>query len=263
MNFTRIPPAWLLPVGVDGPLWEYTHTSRLAAEEDAYFADHPLFEADARALERQFREPGRLVDLGCGAGRHSLSFAARGFSVTAVDMARPMLEMVDRKARERGLELTTVQSNLCQLSCFADGHFDYALSMFSTLGMIRGREPRRHALAEASRILRPSGRLALHAHNFWLNLRDPQGRRWLGSQLWPALFDRANFGDRRMMYRGIADMKVHLYRWGELNRDLRRAGFLVEDVLPLDEVSATPMEPPYLLHRFRAGGWIVFARRQS
>ena len=262
MNFTRIPPAWLLPDGIDGPLWEYTHTSRLAAEEDAYFAGHPLFEADARALESQFRDPGCLVDLGCGAGRHSLSFAARGFSVTAVDLARPMLEMVDRKARERGLELTTVQANLCRLSCFPDGYFEYALSMFSTLGMIRGREPRQRALGEASRILRPGGFLALHAHNFWLNIRNPQGRRWLGSQVWPALFDRANLGDRRMNYRGIADMKVHLYRWSELKRELRRVGFRIEHVVPLDEVSATPIEAPFLLHSVRAGGWIVFARRR-
>src|SRR5271167_3465780 len=105
MNFTRVPPAWRLPDGVDGPLWEYTHTSRLAAEEDAYFADHPLFQADQRALDDRFVAPGRLIDLGCGAGRHALRFAARGFAVTAVDLSRPMLEMVDSKARAEEVEL--------------------------------------------------------------------------------------------------------------------------------------------------------------
>ena len=67
MGLARVPPAWRLPQGVDAPLWEYTHTSRLAAEEDAYFANHPLFQADERALDERFIEPGRLVDLGCGA----------------------------------------------------------------------------------------------------------------------------------------------------------------------------------------------------
>ena len=156
MNIMRVPPAWRLPQGVDAPLWEYTHTSRLAAEEDAYFANHPLFQADERTVDERFVEPGRLIDLGCGAGRHSLRFARRGFSVTAVDLSRPMLEMVALKAAESGVELTTVQSNLCRLGCFPDQIFDYALSMFSTLGMIRGRESRRRALAEARRILRPA-----------------------------------------------------------------------------------------------------------
>jgi ubiquinone/menaquinone biosynthesis C-methylase UbiE len=262
MSFMRVPPAWRLPDGVDGPLWEYTHTARLAAEEDAYFCDHPLFRADLRALESRFVEPGRVADLGCGAGRHALRFAERGFQVTAVDLSRPMLEVVDVKARELGVELATVQSNLCRLGCFPDHSFDYALSMFSTLGMIRGREPRRRALGEARRILRPGGRIAIHVHNFWLNLRDRQGRRWLFSQVWPALFDRANLGDRRMSYRGIPGMKVHLYGWGELKRELRRAGLTIQEVLPLDEVSSSEIDAPWFLHCLRAGGWIVFAVRR-
>jgi ubiquinone/menaquinone biosynthesis C-methylase UbiE len=259
MRFTRVPPSWRLPEGIDPPLWEYTHTARLAAEEDAYFADHPLFQADELALKDRFTERGLLVDLGCGAGRHALGFAARGFAVTAVDLSRPMLEIVSAKAAERQIELATVQSNLCKLSCFPDEVFDYALSMFSTLGMIRGRESRRRALQEARRILRRRGRIAVHVHNFWLNLRNPQGRRWLCSQAWPAFFDRANLGDRRMNYRGIAGMKVHLYRWGEFKRELREAGFKIQEVLPLDEVSAAPIGAPWFAHSLRAGGWIVFA----
>ena len=31
-----------------------------------------------------------------------------------------------------------VKANLCRLACFADGSFTHALSLFSTLGMIRG-----------------------------------------------------------------------------------------------------------------------------
>jgi SAM-dependent methyltransferase len=261
MNFTRVPPTWRLPEGVDSPLWEYTHTPRLAAEEDAYFADHPLFRADAQALDAHFVVPGRLVDLGCGTGRHAIRFAGRGFSVVAVDLARPMLEMVASHARLAGVELLGVESNLCRLSCFPDHVFDYAVSMFSTLGMIRGTESRRRALAEAGRIVKPGGRLALHAHNLWLNLRDSQGRAWLRSQVWKALFDRSVVGDRRMNYRGIPGMRVHLYRWGELKRVLRDAGFRIDEVLPLDEISATTIALPWLAHSLRAGGWIVFATR--
>jgi SAM-dependent methyltransferase len=262
MNFARVPPAWRLPDGVDGPLWEYTHTARLAAEEEAYFADHPLFHADAIVLDERFTKLGRLVDLGCGAGRHSLRFARRGFDVTAVDLSRPMLEMVGSQARQRGIKVTTVQSNLCRLGCLPDQTFDYALSMFSTLGMIRGREPRRRALAEARRILRPGGRIALHVHNFWLNLRNSQGRRWLLSQARTALLNPAGIGDRRMTYRGIAGMNVHLYRWGEIKRDLRTAGLQIEEVVPLDEVSAASIPAPWLAHSLRAGGWIIFAARR-
>jgi SAM-dependent methyltransferase len=234
----------------------------LAAEEDAYFADHPLYQADSQALDARFVVPGRLIDLGCGTGRHAIRFAERGFSVAAVDLARPMLEMVGNHARLAGVELLRVESNLCRLSCFPDEVFDYALSMFSTLGMIRGQESRRRALAEASRILKPGGRLALHAHNLWLNLRDSQGRAWLRSQVWQALFNRSLIGDRHMNYRGIPGMRVHLYRWGELKRALGGAAFRIDEVLPLNEISSSTIATPWLLHGFRAGGWIVFATRR-
>ena len=179
MHLARIPPTWRLPDGVDSALWQYTHTPRLAADEDAYFEGHSLFQADKKILDERFTLPGRLVDLGCGAGRHAIRFAARGFSVTAVDLSRSMLHVAGLKAKESGVDLLRVQANLCRLECFPDQSFDYAVSMFSTLGMIRGRASRRRALAEAWRILRPGGQFALHVHNLWLNLRDRQGRRWL------------------------------------------------------------------------------------
>jgi SAM-dependent methyltransferase len=261
MSFPRIPPAWRLPAGVDAPLWVYTQTSRLAAEEDAYFAGHPLFQADARLLEERFEQPGRLADLGCGTARHALRFAQRGFEVTAVDLSLPMLEMARCKARSAGINLALIQANVCCLGCIPDGVFDYALLMFSTLGMIRGAQPRRHALDEAARILRRGGRIALHAHNIWVNLRDGQGRVWLLGQAPRAVLRRGDVGDRRMDYRGISGMRVHLYRWRELKHELRRAGFQIDEAVPLEQVSCEPIRAPWFLHGLRAGGWIVFASR--
>src|SRR5262245_53789581 len=91
MNLDRIPPAWQLPEGVNAALWEYAHTPRLADEEDEYFRNHPLFAADARAVDARFTTPGPLVDLGSGTGRHAIRFASRGFPVVAVELSQAML----------------------------------------------------------------------------------------------------------------------------------------------------------------------------
>jgi SAM-dependent methyltransferase len=264
MSLDRIPPAWRLPEGVNASLWQYTQTSRLAAEEDAYFRDHPLFATDAKFLDTRFLVPGPLVDLGCGTGRHALRFAERGFPVVAVELSQAMLTRMGLKARAieaTGL-LMGVRANLCRLGALPDQSFAYAVSMFSTLGMIRGPAARRQALAEAFRLLRPGGRLALHAHNFYLNLRDPQGRFWLFQQTAKRVLCRPDAGDRTMTYRGISGMQVHLYRWRELRRDLRDTGFHIEEVLALDSVHAQPIAAPWFLPGFRAGGWIVLARRE-
>jgi SAM-dependent methyltransferase len=259
------PPSWRLPEGVNAALWEYAHTPRLAEEEDAYFAGHSLFRFDAEALDARFVEPGPLVDLGCGSGRHALRFARRGFPVVAIDLSHAMLRAVRDRAEEEGgpLPLLPMEANLCRLEALPDATFDYAVSMFSTLGMIRGAAARQRALAEARRILRPGGRLALHAHNVWLNLRNPQGRFWLLGQALKTLLRRPGVGDRRMTYRGIPQMEVHLYTWNELAGSMRSAGLRIDEVVPIDAVHARPIACAGLGHALRAGGWIVFASRSA
>lgn len=263
MDLGPPPPGWKLPEGVNPALWQYAHTPRLADEEDDYFAGHPLFVADAHCLDHRFQVPAPLIDLGCGSGRLSLRFARAGFPVSAVDLSHAMLAHLGRRLASENLSAHLVQANLCRLSCFPDAYYQYALSMFSTLGMIRGAPARRRALAEAARLLRPGGWLALHAHNLWLNLRNPQGRRWLRSQLWARWRHPDALGDRRMTYRGIPNMEVHLYRWSELKRDLRSSGLRIVESIPIDTVHARSIPLPWLCPGLRAGGWIVFARKPS
>lgn len=257
------PPAWLLPEGVNASLWEYAHTDWLAESEDSYFLDHPMFREDRRVVAERFRDPGPLVDLGCGVGRMAIEFARRGFPVAAVDLSHAMVRQARSKARAGGVDLACVAANLCRLGCFPDATFQYALSMFSTLGMIRGQHARRRALGEAARILRPGGRLALHAHNLWLNLTSGPGRRWLLGQACRALRPGSGIGDRRMTYRGIPNMEVHLYRWPELRRELTGAGFRIDEVIPIDTATARPIRAPGLFRDLRAGGWFVFATRRG
>lgn len=254
-----IPPAWRLPDGVNASLWSYATSPRIAREEDAFFVGHPLFRADSAMLDARFVEPAPLVDLGCGAGRLSLHFARRGFPVTAVDLSQPLLDVLGAKVAEERVNVGRLRANLCDLRCLPDGSFSYALMMFSTLGMIRGSAQRQRALGEACRILRPGGTLALHAHNIYLNLRDPQGRRWLLGQMSATVLQRSEFGDRQMTYRGIPGMEVHLYRWRELKRSLVAAGLRISEVIPIDAIRASQIPAPWFWHGLRAGGWVVFA----
>lgn len=261
MDSYEIPPAWRMPEGVNSALWEYTHSKRLADDEPDYFAGHPMHKQDEALLDARFLTPGLLVDLGCGVGRHSERFARRGFPTVAIDLSQPMLKSL--ADRTEGLPLLPLEANLCRLSCLPTATFDYGLSMFSTLGMIRGRSFRRQALAEAARIIKPGGRLALHAHNFWLEVRDSQGRKWLAGELVKLIKSDPDLGDRRFNYRGVVGMEVHLYRWGELIGELREAGFRVEERISVDERTAEPIHRPWFLSSIRAGGWVVFARRDE
>ncbi|MGH2756171.1 MAG: class I SAM-dependent methyltransferase, partial [Actinomycetota bacterium] len=50
--------------------------------------------------------PGaRILDVGCGPGRHALELAAAGYAVTGIDVSRRFLDIAAEDARARGVHL--------------------------------------------------------------------------------------------------------------------------------------------------------------
>ena len=94
---------------------------------------------------------------------------------------------------------------------------DVAVSLFCTLGMIRGRDNRQRALQHARRILRPGGLFFLHAHNHWYNMRDLASQWCLLKNLMRSTFIRdVEVGDKFFDYRGVSSMFLHAFTLQEL-----------------------------------------------
>lgn len=261
MRRTEIPD-WRLPPGVGRSLWEYAQADHIADQYDTYFAENSLFTFDVAVLRRHFTRPGTIVDLGAGTGRLLVPFARLGFEGLAVDLSIPMLRVVGQKAREGDLPIDRLLANMTELDCLRDGVADYCISMFSTLGMIRGRENRRRVLGHAHRILKPGGLFVVHVHNRWYNLFVPGGPAWIARNLLQSLFrGDVEPGDKVYDYRGIPGMYLHLFTRGELTRELRRAGFCIRELIPLDTERRHAMRHPWFLGRLRANGWIVVCER--
>jgi SAM-dependent methyltransferase len=251
-------PQWQLPTGVSRGTWEYAHTDGIADDYDAYFAHTGLFELDGEVIRRHFATPGLVADLGCGTARALVPLARRGFRGLAIDLSEPMLRVVRRKADAEGLDITCLQANLVELDGVADDSVDYCLSLFSTLGMIRGRENRQKSLRHARRILRPGGKFVLHVHNYWYNLYDPGGPWWVFKTYFKSLVSRGfERGDKYFFYRGVNNMFLHVFTYGELARDLREAGFTICETIHLDPVRRGTLRHAWLMGNWRANGWIV------
>jgi hypothetical protein len=133
--------------------------------------------------------------------------------------------------------------------------------MFSTLGMIEGDANRLRALQHMRRLLVPGGRLALHVHNLWYNAWLPTGRTWLLRDRLRTWLWRQSGGDRRMHDRGIPNMYMHVFSFGEIRSLLQRAELTLDEVVPLDATCSGPLARPRWLPRLRANGWILFAHR--
>ncbi|MFO0948638.1 MAG: class I SAM-dependent methyltransferase [Planctomycetota bacterium] len=252
---------WQLPVGVDRALWEYTQDESIAWDYDDYFSEHHLLQMDRDFLTRHFGTPGRLVDLGCGTGRILVHFAQRGFEVVGVDLSQQMLAVSAAKQSTLRVPLSLVRANLCELSAIRDHFFDYATCMFSTLGMIVGVKARRRALLEFHRILRPGGLLGFHLHNRWFNMTDSQGRRWLLADLFRQCRGGKDAGDKVMAnYRGIPNVRIHLFSLREIRRELAVAGFRLVEALPLAPSRDGVLRHSWCMGGWRANGWLLMAR---
>jgi SAM-dependent methyltransferase len=245
-------------------VWDYAQSDRIADQYDEYFAQNRLFEFDEQVLARHLTTPGLVVDLGCGTGRAVLPLARRGFRCLGVDLSLAMLRVLGQKAQSQSLPIWRVRANLVDLDCLRDQSAEYGVCLFSTLGMIRGRENRQRILAHARRVLKPGGLFVLHVHNFWFGLFDSMGRRWIVRSLAAALFARdLERGDKFFDYRGIPKMFLHTFGRGELRRALRKAGFRPVEWIPLDATRKRPLKRRWLFASLRANGWIVVCQRPA
>jgi len=243
-----LTPDWQLPPGTDRGLWDYVSSDRVAREYDAALAGTPLLDLDLQFADRHFPTPGRLVDLGCGTGRLLVHFARRGFSCLGVDLSPAMLEVVGEKAEREGLAVDRLQANLVELDPLPDAGFDYAACLFSTLGMIHGREDRQRFLAHVRRTLKPGGVFVLPAHS---------ARYRLG---WGLGKPGPEPGDRTMpQHRGGAELTLHHYTRNELAGELTAAGFRIREWRPLGLGRSGRLQCPHILPGVRAYGFLVAA----
>lgn len=86
--------------------FDFTHL--FDAEEYLYFMSDSLREEDTPKqvdfLERQMdmKPPMKVLDLGCGHGRHANELAARGYEVVGVDLVEGFLDVARKEQEERG-----------------------------------------------------------------------------------------------------------------------------------------------------------------
>jgi SAM-dependent methyltransferase len=256
-------PEWRLPPGVTRGLWEYAHAEHIAADYDDYFSYNKLFEFDGQVLLSHFKKKGLVADLGCGTGRALVPLARRGYTGLAVDLSLPMLREVRQKSLAENLPIQCVRSNLVELDCLAAESVDYAICLFSTLGMIRGRANRQQILEHARRILKPGGMFVVHVHNYWYNLYDPGGPWWVLGNFLRSVFVRdVEPGDKFFTAHGVCNMFLHVFTRRELTRALKRAGFSIRQIIPLDPARFKELRWPLLFGHLRANGWIVVSEKK-
>ena len=131
--------------------WFGAEYLELYAHRDAGEADRHIDFVE-RHLAPRLPEPRAVLDLACGAGRHTQALRGRGFRTLGVDLSVTLLAFPPRVPCAAG--------DMRRLP-FAAGSFDWVLNFFTSFGYFERERENFQVLEEIVRLLAPGGRFLI------------------------------------------------------------------------------------------------------
>jgi len=121
------------------------------------FAQGTLGECDFIEREIGFDKTKRILDIGCGTGRHAIELTKRGYKVTGIDLSPAQLRQADAKAKQLGLHIEFRLADARALTF--DTEFDLAIMLCEgAFPLMETDEMNYDILKNAAKALVPGGK---------------------------------------------------------------------------------------------------------
>jgi 2-polyprenyl-3-methyl-5-hydroxy-6-metoxy-1,4-benzoquinol methylase len=122
------------------------------------FTRGTIGECDFIEREIGHDKTSRILDVGCGTGRHSIELAKRGYSVTGIDLSESQLRLAKQKASEQSLEIDFLKRD-ARTPHFSN-EFDLTIMLCEGgFPLMETDEMNYQILQNAANALRPKGKL--------------------------------------------------------------------------------------------------------
>jgi ubiquinone/menaquinone biosynthesis C-methylase UbiE len=184
-----------------------------------------LWRCERSTFRRYLPEGGRILDLGCGAGRTTFGLYREGFrKIIGVDFSPGMIRHARLHSARRGERIVFRVGDACRLP-FRARSFEGSLFSFNGLMTIPKLSLRITALREVRRVLVPGGRFVFTTHERF-DKESPRGFwraervRWATGRQDPQLHE---YGDELVLELGRPTF-VHVPDRREVLECLRAAG---------------------------------------
>jgi len=190
----------------------------------------------------------KILDLGCGEGRHAIEMAKRGYQVTGVDVTESLLNTARRTANDQSLNVNFEQRDMRDLPWEAT--FDLAYCVWGSFGIF-DEQGNYDLLSAIYKVLKPGGRILIENHsietlllNFQTNFWHPIGDDLLHLEMRNFDHKTSRLESRWMFVHKSTGqienetMSMRIYTYHELCQLLQSVGF--DNCSGYDTVSGAP-----------------------
>jgi SAM-dependent methyltransferase len=232
----RVPSAQVMPVPNDlAAMRVQVRDSYATAEALAVYrqrVDDGLRIWETAVVRQHFPASGRVLTIGCGAGRETFALDQLGYDTSGVDISRPLLQIACEIGRQR-----RHRASFCLIDGetlpFGDGAFAVVTLWAQMLNNVPSRAGRLALMREVRRVLGPGGVATCSVHD------DERTR----PEIDPAdivLADVPEQGDLVMHERREAATRYcHLFSRDELVELAQGAGFTDARILHTSDLGET------------------------
>jgi len=95
--------------------------------EEEVYTKGTLGEVDFIEKEINYDKSLKILDVGCGTGRHAIELTKRGYNITGVDLSESMLKKAKEKAENLGLKINFIQGDARELKF--NKEFDFVMML--------------------------------------------------------------------------------------------------------------------------------------
>jgi SAM-dependent methyltransferase len=170
MNYTNDPVGAAIQDYLQGDKQARIVVESSLTEEDEIAVDY-LFRTSEEMPELELLAleecRGRVLDVGAGAGCHSLALQERGVDVTALDISAGAIAAM----KQQGIR-HVLQQNVFEMG---SGDFDTLLLLMNGIGIAGDLAGLEHFLEHAKKLLRPGGQILLESSDILYMFEEEDG----------------------------------------------------------------------------------------
>ncbi len=129
------------------------------------FTNPAITDAEVGFIVSKLEKRSRILDIGCGTGRHAIPLAKRGFEVVGLDSTKAMLEELARKLDLEGMKIDLLYEDILTYTGL-DADFDAAICFWNSFDQIATDQASGRIFFEnVYRSLKDGGKLILEISN--------------------------------------------------------------------------------------------------